>query len=61
MSNKTKKYLISTAIYILLATFVLWDEKLTTGIKFLVVMIYAIWMMCTKIGLILEENPKIKS
>lgn len=43
MSNKTKKYLISTAIYILLATFVCWNEPLTTTVRALIVLSYAAW------------------
>ena len=54
MSNKTKKYLISTAIYILLATFVCWNEPLIAPIRALLAITATIWGFITFI--ILQEE-----
>jgi len=49
MSNKTKKYLISTAIYILLATFVCWNEPLITPVRALLAITVVVWGIVTEI------------
>ena len=55
MPNKTKKYLISTAIYILLATFVCWDEPLIAPIRALLAITATIWGFITFI-IVQEED-----
>ena len=47
MTNKTKKYLISTAIYILLATFVCWNQPLITPVRALLALWGTIWVLIT--------------
>ena len=56
MSNKTKKYLISTAIYILLATFVCWNEPLTTNVRLAISFWYVVWMILSIAFIELSEQ-----